>query len=124
MVTEDAYAPLVTENAASIERLASASAVERVERSAVPKGAVSAVSDAMEVFLPMEDLVDLEKERARLAKEAQKLEADIARSQGKLNNPGFVGKAPEAVVAKERELMAANEAKLARVRQQIETLEG
>lgn len=124
VVTEDAYAPLVTENAASIERLASASAVERVERSAVPKGAVSAVSDAMEVFLPMEDLVDLEKERARLAKEAQKLEADIARSQGKLNNPGFVGKAPEAVVAKERELMAANEAKLARVRQQIETLEG
>ncbi len=54
------------------------------------------------MFIPLGELVDVEKEKARLEKEREKILADIARIDGKLNNPGFVSKAPEKVVNDER----------------------
>ena len=78
--------------------------------------------DAAQLFLPLEDLVDMEKERQRLAKEKQRLEQEIARSQGKLNNPGFVGKAPAAVVQKEQENLARNQEKIAQLNAQMKAM--
>ena len=114
----------LAESESAICRLASVTQVEFIaDKSLAPKGAVTAVCDAAQLFLPLEDLVDMEKERQRLAKEKQRLEQEIARSQGKLNNPGFVGKAPAAVVQKEQENLARNQEKLAQLNAQMKAME-
>ena len=64
--------------------------------------AVQIVTDAATILLPMSDLVDTEKERARLSAEVARLENEIKRAEGKLNNEGFTSRAPAAVVEAER----------------------
>ncbi len=63
----------------------------------------SVVTGDAQIYMPMGDLIDFEAERARLGKEKSKVEADIDFVMKKLNNPKFVDKAPEKVVAAERE---------------------
>jgi len=84
-----------------IKRLASATELIFEPLSGDVNAATVVTSDA-KVFIPLGELVDIEKEKARLEKEKAKLLADIARIDGKLNNPGFVAKAPEKVVNDER----------------------
>ena len=69
------------------------------------KGPVSVtkIIDGAELLIPMAGLINKEDELARLAKEVAKIEGEIARIEGKLSNEGFVARAPEAVIAKERE---------------------
>ena len=64
---------------------------------------------AGEILIPLGDLVDFKKELARLEKEKANIEKEIARAEGKLNNPGFLSKAPEALVNAEREKLSANQ---------------
>ena len=71
-------------------------------------------------MLDLEGLVDVERERERLVSKAQKAHAEAAKARAKLDNQGFVAKAPEAVVAEERARLAAAEAALAEVRRQYE----
>ncbi|MBQ2818135.1 MAG: valine--tRNA ligase [Clostridia bacterium] len=93
------------------ERLASASTVSVIDsRSDAPKNAVSAVCVAGEAFLPLEELVDISKEIERLKKEILNIENEIKRAEGKLNNQGFVAKAPAAVVEAERVKLNKNTA--------------
>ena len=68
----------------------------------VPENSVSCVVEAAQLFMPLDDLVDREKELARLTKEKENLEKEIKRVEGKLANPGFTGKAPADVVEAER----------------------
>jgi valyl-tRNA synthetase len=85
------------------ERLASASEVLLIsEKTQVPEGAVSVVIGGAEIFLPLEELVDMEKEKERLNKERENLEKELQRVRGKLNNQGFVAKAPKEVIEEER----------------------
>ena len=84
-----------------LSKLASASEVELVD-SYSAEGAVSIVTDAATVYIPLSDLVDIEKEKARLSAELTKIEGEIKRVSGKLSNEGFVSKAPAAVVDAER----------------------
>ena len=75
----------------------------------------------MQIYLPLEGLVDIEEEIKRLEKELNKAEEELARAEQKLANPGFVNKAPTAVVEKEREkarLMADTVEKLRRLLQE------
>ena len=74
------------------------------------EGAVSIVTDAVTVYIPLADMIDFEKEKARLSKELEKTEGEIRRLAGKLSNEGFLAKAPEAVVAAEKEKLAKYEA--------------
>jgi valyl-tRNA synthetase len=67
-----------------------------------PSQAVTAMVKGMEIFLPLAGLIDLEKEKERLEKEIAKLDQELARVNGKLNNQGFIAKAPEDVIAKEK----------------------
>ncbi len=83
------------------ERLASASEVE-VTDSFDGEGAVSIVSDGAKIFIPMAEMVDLEKERERLEKERQTALSEIERVDKKLSNASFVDKAPAAVVEAEK----------------------
>ncbi|MDH2898242.1 valine--tRNA ligase [Rahnella variigena] len=77
--------------------------------SAGDKGPVSVTKlvEGAELLIPMAGLIDKDAELARLDKEMAKLDGEIASIEGKLSNEGFVARAPEAVVAKERERLAA-----------------
>ena len=87
-----------------IEKLASASEVSLIiDKSLVPENSVSLAIKGGELFMPLLDLVDKEKELDRLEKEKKKLEGEIERINKKLSNQGFVAKAPAAVVAGEEE---------------------
>ncbi len=63
----------------------------------------SAVIDGLEIYLPLSNLIDFEKEKERLSKEKEKLESEIKRAEGKLNNKSFVDKAPEKIVKEEKD---------------------
>ncbi|MBE6556099.1 MAG: valine--tRNA ligase, partial [Ruminococcaceae bacterium] len=95
-------------------RLACASGIEVAERFSPDvistDDAVQIVTDSATVYLPLSDIIDTEKERARLSTELQKLDGEIERAERKLQNEGFVAKAPAAVVEGER-------AKLAKLRE-------
>lgn len=76
------------------------------------------VSDAV-VYMPLEDLVDREKEIERLKKEQERLAKEIARCQGMLSNPNFVNKAPEAKVNAEKEKLQKYEEMMEKVKIQL-----
>ena len=108
---------------AYIEKLASASDVEFInDKALVPENAVSVVVKGGELFMPLLDLVDKEKELERLNKEKSKLEGEITRIEKKLSNAGFVAKAPEAVVEGEKAKMAKYQEMLDAVLVRIDTL--
>ena len=87
-----------------IEKLASASEVAFIDdKNEVPENAVSLVVKGGELFMPLLDLVDKEKELERLNKEKKKLEGEVERIDKKLSNQGFVAKAPQAVIDGEKE---------------------
>ena len=68
-----------------------------------PENATVTIVNGLEVYLLLKDLIDADKEKERIAKEQATVLKEIARLEGKLNNQGFLAKAPEAVVAKEKE---------------------
>ena len=73
------------------------------EKKDIAEDAVSVVVPGATVYLPLEDLVDFEQELARLSKEEERLNKEIARARGMLSNEKFISKAPEAKVAEEKE---------------------
>ena len=107
-------------------RLASASEVEVAEKfdSAVVSAdnAVQIITDSATVYLPLSDLVDTEKERARLTAELEKLTNEIDRVNKKLANESFVAKAPAAVVDAERAKLAKYTENLQGVKAALEKL--
>ncbi|MBL4931106.1 valine--tRNA ligase [Clostridium paridis] len=85
------------------EKLASASEMEFIEdKNNAPENAVSVVVEVGELFMPLLDLVDRDKELDRLNKEKTKLEGEIKRVEGKLSNERFTAKAPQDVVEAEK----------------------
>ncbi len=94
---------LFTANANALLKLAGASGMEFVESGAdVGERTMSQVIDGCTVFVPLGELVDLEKERERLTKELERVVGEIGRADGKLQNRGFLEKAPKALVDAER----------------------
>jgi valyl-tRNA synthetase len=87
-----------------------------------PQNAATLVAGGAEMFLPLAGMVDLAEERARLSKELEKVEADVQRRQAKLGNESFVGRAPAAVVQKERDALADAETIVAKLRDRIAAL--
>jgi len=83
---------------------------------------VQVVTDAARIFIPMEQLIDLEQERARLDKERQAVEKEIAFLEGKLSNGQFVDKAPRSVVDAERDKLGRAKEKLEKVREAVAAL--
>ena len=85
---------------------------------AKPEGSVGLVAGSVEIFLPLTGLVDIEEERTRLAKDLAEAEAHITRL-GNLLSSDFAGKAPKAVVAKEREKLAAYQETAQKIKSQL-----
>ncbi|MDD6069574.1 MAG: valine--tRNA ligase [Clostridiales bacterium] len=74
----------------------------QADKTGIADDAVSTVIHDAVVYMPFAELVDIEKEIERLQKEQKRLEGEIKRCNGMLNNPNFVGKAPEAKIAEEK----------------------
>jgi valyl-tRNA synthetase len=104
------YADIFASAEAFFVRLASASelivADSFSEDEVSADNAVQIITDSAAIYLPLSDIIDFEKEKARLEGERKKLEGEIERIEKKLSNEGFVAKAPAAVVDGERAKMA------------------
>lgn len=123
LVVNDDWRDIFEESKVYFERLAWASEVVlKSDKGGIPSNAVSAVTDKAQIFMPLEDLVDFEKEMERLLKEKANLEKELARVEGKLSNRNFVEKAPPAVVEEERKKKAKYEDMMAKVLSRIEAL--
>ena len=106
------------------KRLAGASAVEFIDAAqANPDKSASAVTAPCELFIPLGELVDVEKEIARLSKDLKNVEGEIARANGKLNNQGFIAKAPADLVNREREKLETNMGLLEKLKARIEEMQ-
>ncbi len=103
------------------EKLASASSISVSEKVEI-EDAVTAVTDSARAFIPMNELVDKDKEIARLNKEKEKVQKDIDFLSGKLNNPGFIAKAPEKLIEAEKAKLAKAEEKMQKINQSIESM--
>jgi valyl-tRNA synthetase len=103
---------LLREHALDLRLLARVRDAEYREDGDRPKGAAAAVVGTTEIYLPLEDTINLDEEHARLAREAGKLNAELARVRNKLANGDFLAKAKENVVQKERDKAQQYEDKL------------
>jgi valyl-tRNA synthetase len=103
------------------EKLASASEIETGKNFDLPN-AVTAVTEYARIFIPLEDLVDKEKELARLNTEKKKVQKDLDFLEKKLSNQGFLAKAPAVQVEKEKEKLAKAKEKMAKIELSISQL--
>ena len=98
----------VAENSNFLKAMARLDSIRITQEDETIPVCVTKLVEGAEILIPMADLINKEDELARLDKEQEKTEKEIAAIEGKLANEGFVSRAPEAVVAKERERLAAN----------------
>jgi valyl-tRNA synthetase len=87
-----------------------------------PKGTPAAVTPCGEIYLPLEGLVDVEAERTRLGKEIAKIRGEVAKCEGKLDNPGFIDRAPPEVVDQEKARLEEWNGKLDRLQAMLDAL--
>lgn len=92
------------------------------DKEGIGEDAVSIVIPDAAVYIPLEDLVDMEKERERLTKEKERLTKELARSKGMLNNEKFLSKAPESKVLEEKEKLAKYEQMMQQVLAQLDSM--
>ena len=113
LTDDDTRAEVYDELKEHFANLANCTAIERIpDRDAVSDDVISVVVEKAELFLPMKDLVDYDKEAQRLKKDMEKTEAEIERAEKKLANENFVNKAKPEVVQKEREKLETHKENL------------
>ena len=123
VTSSEKIADMFTQGEAFLERLASVSSLEtRTTKDGIPSTAVQAVFGGGEIYIPLEDLIDIAKELERLDKEKTRLDGEIKRLNGKLSKESFLSKAPAAVVEQERAKLAKYEEMYANLSDRIEVL--
>ncbi|NLM11910.1 MAG: valine--tRNA ligase [Clostridiaceae bacterium] len=107
VIDDQEMGTIFREEESTLIRLAGVSEFEIYrDKSKIPQDAVSSAIKGVEIYIPLDELVDFEKEMERLLKEKENLEKELDRVNGKLNNEKFVSKAPKAVVEAEKEKQA------------------
>ena len=119
----EAQHAIINENETLIKRLAKLDSITWLAGS-TPPPAATALADNVELFIPLAGLIDVAAETARLEKEITKLNQEIIRGEKKLQNQGFVAKAPAEVVEKEKANVADYKTALAKFTAQKESLAG
>ena len=119
MLVETKYAELFSGCKAFFEKLAGAGEFTVSDKIDSTDGMMTVVTDSARVFMPMGELVDKEKELLRLEKEKKAAEKDIEFLSKKLNNPGFLAKAPAQQIENERAKLAKAEEKMAKINESI-----
>ena len=114
---------MLKESSAMIQKLGFANEIDIQEnKENIPQNAMSVLADGIEVYIPFEELVDLEAEKQRLQGEKEKLLSEVARGEKMLSNPGFVNKAPEAKINEEKAKLAKYKEMLEKVEERIKSL--
>ena len=113
---------IVERESAYLQRLAKVSGLTVGQDIAKPDHAATAVVAALELFVPLEGLIDMAVERTRLEKRITEMEGRLANAQRKLDNKDFLERAPADVVAREREKQAAYDENLAKLRKNYRAL--
>lgn len=121
---DEATAEALLSNRQVLEKLESIGSLEIATNIEKPKVYSSSMVDGHEIYVPLEGLVDFEKERERIQKEIDRLEGFLRGITGKLSNKGFVNNAPEAVVEKEKKKKKDTEESLDKLREQLKDFEG
>ena len=85
----------------------------------IPKDATKIIAEGIEVFIPLEGLVDMEQERKRLEEEKKKLEGEVVRCEKMLSNPGFMNKAPQSKIDEEKAKLEKYKDMLAKVEESL-----
>ncbi len=120
---EKAHSDLITLKATmgDMNRMVFASSVEILPMGGeAPAESVSVVTGSVTAYIPLDELVDRDKEIARLTAESAKMDKEIARSQGMLNNPKFVNKAPAAKVQEEKDKLVKYQSMKKQIEEQLE----
>ena len=103
-VAKGETAKAISNSEALFTKMASASGVKvQEDKDGIPEDAAAAVVDGAEIYIPLDQLIDFEKEIERLTKEKENLQKELDRVNGKLNNEKFISKAPQKVVDEEKE---------------------
>ena len=114
---------MLKESSAMIQKLGFANEIDIQEnKENIPQNAMSVLADGIEVYIPFEELVDLEAEKQRLQGEREKLLSEVARGERMLSNPGFVNKAPEAKINEEKAKLAKYKEMLEKVEERLKSL--
>ena len=114
---------MLKESSAMIQKLGFANEIDIQEnKENIPQNAMSVLADGIEVYIPFEELVDLETEKQRLQGERAKLLSEVARGEKMLSNPGFVNKAPESKINEEKAKLAKYKEMLEKVEERIKSL--
>ena len=92
------------------------------DKTGIPENVISILRDGIELYIPLDQLVDIEEERKRLEEEIKRLEGEVARCEKMLSNPGFVNKAPEAKVQEEKDKLANYTELLKATKERLENL--
>ena len=83
---------------------------------------MTVVTDCARIFIPLADIIDVEKEMARLNKEKKAVQKDLDFLNGKLSNQGFLAKAPEKLIEAEKAKLAKAQEKMAKIEESIAAL--
>ena len=114
---------MLKESSAMIQKLGFANEIDIQEnKENIPQNAMSVLADGIEVYIPFEELVDLEAEKQRLQGEREKLLSEVARGEKMLSNPGFVNKAPESKINEEKAKLAKYKEMLEKVEERIKSI--
>ena len=124
MVTPAENAPAFEMARAYLMKLAGAeNVIVQQDKNGIPKGAVNAVCAMGEAFIPLDQLIDIDKEIERVNKEINRMKGEVARAEGKLGNPGFVAKAPEKVINEEKNKLDVAKDMLAKLEHRLAELQ-
>ena len=105
-VTEK-YDKLIEESKEFLKKLGFANEIIiQKDKKDIPENSFSIIQKDLEIYIPFEDLVDIEAEKERLEKEKERLEREVLRGEKMLSNPGFINKAPESKVKEEKEKLS------------------
>ena len=116
-IAKPEYQEVIKNSEGFIKKLGFSEEIEvKTSKENIPQNAVNVVTKELEVFMPFEDLVNIEEEKQRLEKEKEKILVEKKKTDRMLGNPGFLAKAPEAKVLVEKE-------KLAKFNEMLETIE-
>ncbi len=120
IVAERDIAERIEETKPYIQKLGFADSISILQTAdGISQNDISIVVPGMELYIPLEQLVDMEKEIERLRREIENLQKEILRGEGKLNNEGFVAKASPDVVEKERQKLEDNRNMLNKVQDRL-----
>ena len=122
-VAKDRAADVLKNSEALFAKMASASSIAvQVSKDGIPEDAAASVVDGAEIYIPLDELIDFDKEIDRLTKEKENLQKELDRVNGKLNNEKFISKAPQKVVDEEKEKLVKYQQMFDNVTERLDNL--